>query len=60
VTVTNPGSGYASVPAVTFSGGAGTGAAATAVLTNGSVTSVTVTNGGSGYTSDPTVTIAAP
>ena len=60
ITVTNPGSGYASVPAVTITGGAGTGATATAVLTNGSVTSITVNNGGSGYTSDPTVTIAAP
>jgi len=60
VTVTNSGSGYASVPAVTFTGGAGTGAAATAVLTNGSVTSITVTNGGTGYTTDPVVAIAAP
>jgi hypothetical protein len=60
ITVTAAGSGYASVPAVTISGGAGSGATATAVLTNGSVTSITVNNGGSGYTTDPTVTIAAP
>jgi len=60
VTVTSGGSGYTSVPAVSFSGGGGTGAAATAVLTSGVVTSVNVTAGGSGYTSDPTVTIAAP
>lgn len=60
ISVTNAGSGYASVPAVTISGGAGTGATATAVLTNGSVTSITVNNGGSGYTTDPTVAIAAP
>jgi hypothetical protein len=60
ITVTNPGSGYASVPAVTISGGAGTGATATAVLTNGSVTSITVNNGGTGYTTDPAVAIAAP
>jgi hypothetical protein len=40
--------------------GAGTGATATAVLTNGSVTSITVNNGGTGYTTDPTVAIAAP
>ncbi len=60
VTVTSGGSGYTTVPAVTFSGGAGTGAAATAVVTGGVVTSINVTNGGSGYTSDPTVTVAAP
>lgn len=60
VTVVSPGAGYSSAPAVTFSGGGGTGAAATAVVTGGVVTSVTVTSGGSGYTTDPTVTIAAP
>lgn len=60
VTVVSGGSGYASVPAVTFSGGAGTGAAATAVVTGGVVTAINVTAGGSGYTSAPTVTVAAP
>lgn len=60
VTVVNPGAGYTTAPAVTFTGGGGTGAAATAVVTGGVVTSVTVTAGGSGYTTDPTVTIAAP
>lgn len=60
VTVTNGGAGYVSAPAVTFSGGGGTGAAATAVVTGGVVTAINVTNGGSGYTTDPTVTVAAP
>jgi hypothetical protein len=60
VSVVSGGSGYTSVPAVSFSGGGGTGAAATAVVTGGVVTAVNVTAGGSGYTSDPTVTIAAP
>ena len=60
VTVVSGGSGYTSVPAVTFTGGGGTGAAATAVVTDGVVSAVNVTNGGSGYTSAPTVTIAAP
>lgn len=60
VTVVNGGSGYTSVPAVTFTGGGGTGAAATAVVTDGVVSAVNVTNGGSGYTAAPTVTIAAP
>ena len=60
VTITSGGSGYTTVPAVTFTGGAGTGAAATAVVSGGVVTAVNVTNGGSGYTSTPTVAIAAP
>lgn len=60
VNVTSGGSGYTGTPAVTFSGGGGTGAAATAVVTGGVVTSVNVTSGGTGYTTDPTVTIAAP
>jgi hypothetical protein len=60
VTITSGGSGYSTVPAVTFSGGAGTGAAATAVVTGGVVTAVNVTTPGTGYTTAPTVAIAAP
>jgi len=60
VSIISGGSGYTTAPAVTFSGGGGTGAAATAVVTGGVVTAVNVTNGGSGYTTDPTVAIAAP
>lgn len=60
VTVTNPGYGYTTAPAVTFSGGGGADAAATATILNGVVTAITVTNGGTGYTSAPTVTVAAP
>lgn len=54
---------YGSVPTVTISGGGGSGAAATAVLSGGStgqVTSLTLTNAGSGYTSPPLVTIGTP
>ena len=54
VTITDGGEGYlsASPPAVTFSGGGGTGAAGTAVVnSSGLVTGVTITNAGSGYTS---------
>ena len=48
---------YTTAPSVTFSGGAGTGAAGTAVLNaSGAVVSVTITAVGAGYTSDPTVT----
>ena len=59
-TLTSGGLGYTTAPAVTFSGGGGFGAAATAVLTGGVVTSITITNVGAGYTSPPTLTIAAP
>jgi hypothetical protein len=55
VTVTNGGSGYTSAPAVTFSGGGGTGAAAIAVLSGAAVASIVMTAPGSGYTSAPTV-----
>jgi hypothetical protein len=60
VNVVSGGSGYTTVPAVTFSGGGGTGATATAVVTGGVVTSINLTAGGSGYTTDPTVAVAAP
>lgn len=62
LTVTNAGyayrngSGTYAAPTVSFSGGGGTGAAATAAIsTNGAVTGLTITNAGSGYTSPPTV-----
>ena len=54
---TNPGTGYASAPTVTISGGGGNGATAIAVVTGGTVASYTVINTGTGYTSAPTVTI---
>jgi hypothetical protein len=56
VNITTGGSGYTSVPSVTFSGGSGTGATAVAVLQNGSVTKVIITDGGDDYTSAPNVT----
>lgn len=57
VTPTAPGTGYTSVPTVAFSGGGGSGAVATAVLSAGTVVSVNVTDPGTGYTSAPTVAI---
>jgi VCBS repeat-containing protein len=48
------GSAYTGAPAIAFSGGSGSGAAATAVM---GVATITVTNGGSGYTSVPLVTL---
>lgn len=60
-TVTFGGSGYTVAPAVTISGGGGSGASATAHLTGGAVTSITVNNPGNGsYTTAPTVSIAPP
>jgi len=55
INVSAGGTGYTSVPTVTFTGGGGSGATATAVLTSEVVTSVTVTAVGSGYTSAPTI-----
>lgn len=52
------GSGYTSAPTVSFSGGGGSGAAATAHIAGGKVVRYTVTNRGSGYTSPPTVTVS--
>ena len=56
VNMTAFGGGY-TAPTVSFTGGEGTGAAATANVTNGTVSSITMTAAGSGYTSAPTVTI---
>jgi hypothetical protein len=60
VAVAAGGARYLEAPAVTFSGGAGSSAAATATIAGGAVTAVTVTNVGSAYTSAPTVAIAIP
>jgi hypothetical protein len=51
---------YLEVPAVTFSGGGGSSAAATASIAGGAVSAIAVTNVGSAYTSAPTVVIAKP
>jgi len=60
INVTGNGSGYVSAPAVTITGGGGSGATATAAISGGAVTSITVNNPGAGYTSTPTVSIASP
>jgi autotransporter-associated beta strand protein len=60
ITVSDRGSGYSSIPAVTLTGGGfTTPATATAVVVNNRVVAVNV-SGGTGYTSAPTVTIAPP
>lgn len=53
--IVDGGTGYTSAPAVSFTGGGGTGAAATSTIADGAVTSITITNVGSGYTAEPTV-----
>lgn len=46
---------YSAAPTVTISGGGGTGATATAVLTGGVVSGITITNAGTGFTSAPSI-----
>lgn len=53
--ISNAGSGYTSAPAVGFSGGGGTGAAAFSTVAGGVVTGVFITNTGSGYATPPTI-----
>jgi hypothetical protein len=56
ISLTNGGSGYTSAPTVAFSGGGGSGAAATCTINgSGAVDSITLTNSGSNYTSAPTI-----
>lgn len=57
VTVTTAGTGYLSAPKVYFSG-TGTGAAATATISSGTVTEIKVTSYGDGYTTAPTVSFS--
>jgi hypothetical protein len=60
VQITNSGYGYTVAPKVSFVGGGGNGATATAEIANGIVGIITITNGGSGYTQPPTVSIGSP
>lgn len=57
IVVDTPGS-YITPPHVAIVGGGGSGAAAHAVLTSGSLSSIVVTNGGFGYSSTPTVQLS--
>lgn len=53
------GSGYTTAPTVTFVGGGGSGATATATVADGKVTGFEMTEAGSGYTSNPTVILTS-
>ena len=60
VNIADPGYGYTTVPRVTFIGGGGSGAYATALISDRAVGIITVTSGGSGYIGIPTVTFVKP
>ena len=57
IKITDPGSGYTSVPRVVIEGGGGTGAEAEAIVKNNRLSEVIIKNPGSGYSSEPTVTL---
>ena len=58
--VTVPGSGYTVAPVVTITGGGGSGASGSALITAGQVVALNLESSGSGYTSVPSVSIALP
>ena len=62
ILITNAGYGYTTIPKIFFSGGGGTGAAATCSIqsTGQGVISITVTGNGAGYAAAPTITVAEP
>lgn len=55
--VVSAGSGYTSTPAITISGGGGSGATAIATMRGGSIAYITITDIGSDFVSEPQVTI---
>ena len=59
ISVTTGGDGY-TTPAILLEGGGGTGATATARVSNGVILGIMLTNTGSGYTSPPRVVIRDP
>ena len=57
IKITNPGSGYTSVPRVVIEGGGGSGAEALAIIKNNRLNEIIIKNPGSGYSSEPSVTL---
>jgi hypothetical protein len=57
--ITSGGTGYATAPTVTISGGSGSGATGTATTDGTKITGITVTAGGSAYYETPTVSFSA-
>ena len=60
VEITNSGYGYTSIPKVSFLGGGGNRAEATAEIADGVVGIISITNGGSGYIDPPVINIDPP
>jgi hypothetical protein len=60
VSIIQGGSGYVEAPGVSFTGGGGSSAAATAYISGGKVTNIQVTNTGSSYETVPAVVIQVP
>jgi hypothetical protein len=62
IDITNPGSGYTTVPSVTFVGGGATvPATATANINlTGAISNINLSGAGAGYTSAPTIVISPP
>lgn len=58
VTVTTGGSGYTSIPSISFVGGGGAGATAYGIISGGQLKGITLSNCGYGYTSSPSVLIS--
>ncbi len=59
-TITDAGCGYTNAPAITITGGGGTGATAYAEVSNGSVVNIVITDAGRDYTTVPSIRIASP
>lgn len=57
ITITNPGSGYQSIPTVQITG-TGIGAQAIALVTYGSVTGYTITDGGANYSAATSIALS--
>jgi hypothetical protein len=60
VEITNSGYGYTVAPSITFTGGGGSGVAATSVIGNGIIGKINIINGGSGYITEPLVSFNPP
>lgn len=57
IDIEDSGSGFSRAPIVSIFGGGGTGAKATAFVSNGEIKQILITDVGSGYTSAPSITI---
>ncbi len=58
--ITSSGAGYESVPTVAVVGGGGSGAQATATISDGRVIAINIVNAGFGYTGTPAIQVAPP